>query len=105
MKLSEKGHVINELSLHQGAVAGNWISEPAMLWQNGNKGNAIAKPAMTIATLTGLANAPAMVGMAAYSITALAFTGANLVPGKSNCGVITNPGDALNHYFFNRKAS
>ena len=103
MRLSEKGHVMNELSLHQGAVAGNWISSSAMLWQNGDKGNAIARPVLTVATVAGLASTPGAVGAAAYGLSGMAFLGANLFASKTNRGVINSPGDALNHYFFNRK--
>ena len=103
MTLSEKGHVMNDLSLHQGAVAGNWISSPAMLWQNGNKGGALARPIATFAAMGTLLSVPGAIGAAGYATTALIFAGANLAPGKSNRGVINSFADALNHYFFKGK--
>jgi hypothetical protein len=107
MQLSEKGFVMNELSLHQGLVAGNWISESAMLWQMGNKGGAVTKAADWPGKIAGVIAAsialPGLLGAAPWVIGLVTMLGPNLFARYSNQGIIESSGDALNHYLFKRK--
>lgn len=103
MQLSEKGFVTNEYSIHQGLVAGNWVSEAAILWQMGNKGGAISKGASNITKVAGVSYAlPALFGAAPWVMGMIAVIGTNFFARYSNQGIIENTGDALNHYFFKR---
>ncbi len=105
MTLSEKGFVMNDLSLHQSVVADVFglCGSSRILWQTGKKGHALVKPVLTASAIAGLFSNPGTAGMAAYGITALAFAGANLLPGKSNRAIIEGPGDAIQLYLFGRK--
>ena len=98
--------LMNEMSLHQGMVAGNWVSEPVLLWQMGNQGGAVTKVASHLAKAGGMGTAlalPGLVGAAAWAIGLAAMLGPNLFSHYSNQGIIKNSGDALNHYIFKRK--
>ena len=106
MKLASTGSLTNEFSLHQNLIAGNWVSEPVIMWQNNNKGGAVAKVASQVAKIGGMGTAlaiPGLVGAAAWAIGLAAMLGPNLFSHYSNQGVIKNQGDALNHYIFKRK--
>jgi len=102
MKLSSTGFISNDWSVHQGLVAGNWITDPIMLWQNGNKGGAIEQGTKALALAGGGIAFPGMWGAPAWAMGLVALLGANLFASYSNQGVIRNTGDALNHYLFKR---
>ena len=102
MKLSSTGFFSNDWSVHQGLVGGNWMTDPIMLWQNGNKGGAIEQGAKALALAGGGFAFPGMWAAPAWAMGLMALLGANLFASYSNQGVIRNTGDALNHYLFKR---
>ena len=108
MQLAKTGFVSNELSVHQGLVAGNWVSDLSMLWQMGNPGGALEKGFKRVGAAGGMYAAPMMLSLpdmwsaAPWAFGLVTMLGANLFASYSNQGVIKNTGDALNHYFFKR---
>jgi len=99
-------------SLHQGLVAGNWTSEPRLIWKAGNKGLASVKAGVRVAKIAAVVNPivttaivlPALTGAAPWAMALLTLLGTNLFAQYSNRGIISNMGDALNHYLFENKS-
>jgi len=113
MALSEKAILANGFSLHQGLVAGNWTSEPRlMIWKAGNKGLASVKAGVRVAKIAAVVSPivttaivlPALTGAAPWAMALLTLLGTNLFAQYSNRGIISNTGDALNHYLFENKS-
>jgi len=83
MALSEKGILANGFSLHQGLVAGNWTSEPRLIWKAGNKGLATVKAGVRVAKIAAVVNPivttaivlPALTGAAPWAMALLTLTG------------------------------
>ncbi|VAW60674.1 hypothetical protein MNBD_GAMMA10-1639, partial [hydrothermal vent metagenome] len=101
MKLSAGGALVNGFSVHQGLVAGNWVSEPALIWKMGNKGKAMSVAGARGKKITGVATAslatkavvlPALAGAAPWAMGLIALLGTNLFAQYSNRGIINNNG-------------
>ncbi|VAW69950.1 hypothetical protein MNBD_GAMMA09-2097, partial [hydrothermal vent metagenome] len=88
MQLSKKGFLTNKTSVHQGFIAGNWVSESAILWQMGNKGGAITKGLARITKIGGATTfsiaMPGLMGAAPWVIGLIGMLGPNLFARYSN---------------------
>lgn len=109
MKVTDKPVLMNDFSLHQGLLAGNWVSELAVSWNATNennlekgKGDVIANAATRIAIVGGgLIFDGLSAGTAGWAISVATAGLTNTFSRNANQNVIASPGDAIDHYAIN----